>query len=390
MRIGIVIEIFYPTINGVLTSSVNLAHNLMDQGHEVVIIASSWRQSTVTMIDDRIPVRYVPAYTSWVYPGLRNTLPWSRFMKAMVRRERLDLIHITGPWLLTRAAVRAAGELNLPIVHTFHTMLHEPTYIVYMFKTKYLVPLIRAIAWRYYSLFVRHVAINTGPSRMVVHQLQRHFPRSDVRYVSNGVDLSSFDAPQSRRDFKKQYPEHTAATLLFVGRLGDEKSVDQLIDAAALVAPEHPDFRLFIVGDGPGRAAYEAQVRHLGLQQQVILVGRVPHRDLLTSGLLHYSRAFVTASTTENQPMTVIEATCCGIPSIVADVRGITELVEHNGITFVADDVADLAAAMKRMIGDDALHAACSLACEGMRRRYDGAAVARQFAEIYQDALTRV
>ena len=389
MRIGIVIEIFYPIINGVLTSSVNLAHNLMDQGHEVVFIASSWSRSTVTLIDGRIPVRYAPAHTSWAYPGLRNVLPWSRFMKAMMRRERLDLLHITGLWLLTRAAVRSACALKLPVVHTFHTMLHEPTYILYFFKLNCLVPLIRVIAWRYYGLFVRHCTINTGPSRMVVRQLQRHFPRSEVRYVSNGVDLSTFDAPQNRRDFRKRYPAHTDRTLIFVGRLGDEKSVDQLIDAAARVTPHHPDFRLFIVGDGPKRSAYEVQARRLGLQRHVVFIGRVPHGDLLTSGLLHYSRAFVTASITENQPMTVIEAICCGVPSIVADIRGITELVEHNGITFRAGDVADLADAMIRMITDDALHAACSLACEGMRRRYDGREVAQRFIRIYHDALAR-
>ena len=385
MKIAIVFEIFYPTVNGIITSSINLAENLIDQGHDVVFFAPRTREYTETTVNGRIPVRYFTSWYNWAYPGMRNVLPWNRSVEVALRREGVEAVHITGPWLLTYATIRAAGRLGIPVVHTFHTMLHEPSYIIYMFRTSLMVPVVQAIAWSYYWLYVKRSRINTGPSRMVCRQLKQHFPREDVRFVSNGVDVQRFDHYASVAELRQHYPQHNDHTFLFVGRLGQEKSVDELIDAMAIVTREDPKARLFIVGDGPATRRYQAQVHRLGLGGRVILLGRVSHSELIASGLIHHSLAFVTASTTENQPMTVIEAICCHVPAIVPDVPGITELVEDNGLRFAPHDVEDLARTMVTMSRDRDLRERCVHASRHMKERFDGRNVALEFEKIYQD-----
>ncbi|MEX2443037.1 MAG: glycosyltransferase [Alkalispirochaeta sp.] len=387
MKIAIVFEIFYPAVNGVITSSVNLAENLMDQGHEVVFFAPAWKAYNEPLVNGRIPVRYFKSWYNWGYPGMRTVLPWNRSLEVALRREGVDVVHITGPWLLTWATMRAARNLGIPVVHTFHTMLHEPSYIMYMFRTSLMIPVIQAIVWPYYGLYVRRARVNTAPSMMACNQLRAHFPDADVRFISNGVDVDRFKTYAPLEELRSQYPHHNDHTFIFVGRLGQEKAVDELIDAMVLVAEQDREARLFIVGDGPARRRYQARIHHRDLTGHVFMLGRVPYEELIASGLIHHSVAFVTASTTENQPMTVIEAICCGVPTIVPDVPGITELVEDNGLRFDPHNVESLAQAMLRLGRDETLRRACVAATGPMIERFDGRNVANRFVRTYQDAL---
>jgi 1,2-diacylglycerol 3-alpha-glucosyltransferase len=386
MKVAIVFEIFFPIVNGVITSSVNLAKNLRAQGHEVIFLAPETEDFEEPTVEGGIPVHYIQSTENWAYPGMRNVLPWNKRVQVILQQEKVDIVHITGPFMLTWAAIRAAKNLQIPVVHTFHTMLFEKSYIIYFFKFHFLVPAIQDVAWYYFGLFIRKSIINTGPSRLVCDQMAQHFPRADVRYISNGVDVDQFEHRPEPNDVKAKYPMFTEHSLLFVGRLGDEKSVGELIEAMAIVVQGMRQARLIIVGDGPGASKYKARTEELGLGQNVFFLGRIPHGELVASGLIHHSRAFVTASTTENQPMTVIEAILCARPIIVPKVPGITELVEGNGITFKPHHVGSLAAAMLRLLSDDEMAAKCSEHSRKLRDRFDGRNVAREFVATYQDA----
>ncbi|MFW6209289.1 MAG: glycosyltransferase, partial [Spirochaetota bacterium] len=109
------------------------------------------------------------------------------------------------------------------------------------------------------------------------------------------------------------------------------------------------------------------------------------HHELLQSGLLQRARALVTASTTENQPVSVLEAIGLGRPVIVPDVEGISELVEGNGSLFPAGDAAALAAELLRMAGDDAFFEECAAEARALARagRYAAVSLAERYERIY-------
>jgi glycosyltransferase involved in cell wall biosynthesis len=152
--------------------------------------------------------------------------------------------------------------------------------------------------------------------------------------VHNGVTLAEF-APITT--------DQPATDLVFVGELRVLKGVDVLIAAIALLKQEGVSLSATIVGEGPDRAAFEAQVRARDLADSVRFVGAKPARSAFASGCL-----LVVPSRAESLPYIVLEAAAAGVPLITTRVGGIPEIF--------GPDVADLvppddAAALARAIG---------------------------------------
>ena len=112
------------------------------------------------------------------------------------------------------------------------------------------------------------------------------------------------------------------------------------------------EFTLTLVGEGEQRAALERMVSELGLARRVHFAGWVG-RDLIPG---YYRRAdiFVTATTWEGMPNTVLEAMACGLPVIGTQVSGLHELVRDgvNGYLVPVKDARALAEAISRLMGN--------------------------------------
>jgi glycosyltransferase involved in cell wall biosynthesis len=258
---------------------------------------------------------------------------------------------------------------------------------LYLVRFKRLLPLGRFIAWRYMGMFIRGSDLITAPSRFVCEELAKRYPQKTVRHISNGIDFSLFKDFPSEEEFFRRYPFYNKKTFVFVGRVGLEKSIDVLIRSFALAAKEDPQLRLAIVGDGPSRAAMTALAAETGCAGKIIFLGKIPHTDLIKSGILQHARAFVTASVTENQPMTVIEASCCGLPFIAADVPGMRELASGNALLVPPADEAALTRGILRLAAEDGPYEQLRGASRPASLRFDGLNIARQFEEEYRKLL---
>jgi glycosyltransferase involved in cell wall biosynthesis len=165
---------------------------------------------------------------------------------------------------------------------------------------------------------------------------------------------------------------------VFVGRLVAMKRAALCIDAMREVVRRHPDARLAIVGSGPDEERLAARIRESGLEHAVSLVTRDPLFGA-TSGdrkveLMQRAWALVLPSVKEGWGMVVTEAAACGTPSIVTDVTGLREAVRpgESGLVVSANPSAgELAAAMLRLIEDEALRAALSRGAIEWAARFD-------------------
>jgi glycosyltransferase involved in cell wall biosynthesis len=159
-------------------------------------------------------------------------------------------------------------------------------------------------------------------------------PGASAHVVHNGVTPAEFEPIVT---------DPSAADLVFVGELRVLKGVDVLIQAMALLNQDGRRLSATIVGDGPDRAAFEAQVRAQGLADSVRFVGVKPARAAFACG-----RLLVVPSRAESLPYIVLEAAAAGVPLITTNVGGIPEIFGR--------DAADLVppgdpAALARTIG---------------------------------------
>ncbi len=148
-------------------------------------------------------------------------------------------------------------------------------------------------------------------------------------------------------------PDPAAAPplVLSVGRLKAPKDFWTLVRALALLPSG--SCRLRVAGDGPERAALSEEIRRLGLDGAVELLG---DRDDIAE-LLRESQLFVLSSRSEGMPMSVLEAMACGVPVVASAVGGIPELVVdgETGLVVEPGDPEALAAAIARVIDDSEL-----------------------------------
>jgi glycosyltransferase involved in cell wall biosynthesis len=185
-----------------------------------------------------------------------------------------------------------------------------------------------------------------------------------------GDRFSTEVSPARLERVRNAFGLQEGSTLLFVGRLTEEKGVDYLLQASELARTDH---RLVVAGDGPVGAEARALVRALGVADRVIFAGPVAQREL--PELMQACDALVLPSVTtrrsrETWGLVANEAMSAGLPVIATEAVGAAAggLVIHGqtGLVVPERDAAALAAAIDKLLGSKAL------------RRGMGAEAARQ------------
>lgn len=171
--------------------------------------------------------------------------------------------------------------------------------------------------------------------------------------------------------------------LLAVGRLYRQKGFDLLIPAFASLADAHPEWDLVILGDGPERAALEAQVATTGLHGRIRLPGVVGNvADWYTRADL-----YVMSSRYEGFPMTLTEALAAGCPAVSYDCdTGPRDLLRDGvsgALVSPVGDVPALTTALGAVMGDEAARRRMADQAVAVRERYSLARV----LELWDEAL---
>ena len=278
----------------------------------------------------------------------------------MVDHGVTDLMRVAAPfrgeadlqtaWVLARAV----KQYNIDIIHAHSSHAHTMACLARMMAGRSKVVVHRRVdfapnnsfvsRWKY-SLPDHFIAV----CRRVAEVLHAFgISPEKVSVVYSAIDLSRFEVePISRADLG--LPENTPL-LGNVAALVGHKDHANLLDAMPEALRELPDLHLVIAGEGELRSAIEAQIRRLGLDKLVTLLG---HRTDVQR-ILRAIDAFVLSSYAEGIGGCVLEALACARPVVATDAGGVGEVIrnEQTGLLVPARDPAALAKAVIRVFRD--------------------------------------
>ena len=309
MKILITSDWYTPAVNGVVTSVKNLKAELEHRGHEVRVLTLSQTLRSGVQGD----VTYIGSINAGrIYPGARlRTALAGRWVRELVAWGP-DVIHSQCEFSTFFLARRIAEELEVPLVHTYHT--------VYEDYTHYFSPSVR---WGRCAVAAlsRWVGNQTdcmiAPTGKVRRLLQGYGVRCPVFVVPTGIDLRRFrgEGDPMRRAVMRSSLGIPAeyAVMVCVGRLAEEKNIQELLRYRAIMGSA--PVSLLLVGDGPDRARLEKVACQLGLSAPaVIFAGMVPPEEV--PDWYRLGDVFVSASSSETQGLTYIEALAAGVPAL--------------------------------------------------------------------------
>jgi glycosyltransferase involved in cell wall biosynthesis len=180
--------------------------------------------------------------------------------------------------------------------------------------------------------------------------------------------------------------------LVYVGRLADKKGVDVLVEALARLDGAHLD----VIGDGPDRAALEAQARRLGVEDRVRFLGKLPRADVLsalaTAHLVVIPSRVGAGGDMDGTPVVLCEAMAAGVPVVASDLGGLGECIDDgvDGLLVPPGDVDALADVLSQALaGGVDLAALGEAAADTAQRTLDIAEVGAAYAEVFDAAIRR-
>jgi len=318
MRVLMVSDVYFPRVNGVSTSIETFRRTLVAQGVEVRLVVPRYGDEPEE--EDVIRVAGRPVLGD---PEDR-LVGWRAMHRAVLEAARdCDLVHIQTPFIAHYAGLKAARQLGLSVVATYHTLFEE-----YLQHYARFIPSgwLRGQARAFSRRQCNQLDAVIVPSTAMRQRLETYGVRSPMHVLPTGIPLAQFAAGDGMAFRLRHGIAEDRPVALFVGRVAHEKNIGFLLDALAHTRQTRADTLLVIAGEGPAMNDLKAQTAALGLQDSVIFIGYLDRKQALPDC---YAAAdvFVFASRTETQGLVLIEALAAGVPVIALSEMGTTDIL---------------------------------------------------------------
>jgi 1,2-diacylglycerol 3-alpha-glucosyltransferase len=302
-----------------------LKEHLALLGHEVFIFTGAHPKSHFE--------ENVFRFRSFPFPWERQhrvVIPTVYFdVEKTLEKLQIDLIHSHTMLVMGYIGNIIAERKSIPSVTTYHTIMEDYVHYIPFFNSvlrEFVIDLSRRFCNKNKAVIV--------PSRKVEKLLRDYGVSTDIEVIPNGIDLTPFEnkiSEEKIQEFRERFNiPSNAKVLIFVGRLGKEKSVDAIVENFSRIVKKYPDTFLLIVGDGPEKKNLKTQVKELGLKNRVIFTGYLKWPDEVVLAY-NSSDIFVIASHTETFGVVLVEAMACGLPVVAYADDAFRDIVK-NGI----------------------------------------------------------
>ncbi len=349
MNIALFLDCFAPMKNGVITSAMQLKEGLEKKGHHVVI-ATVHIKGYVNDDPNVIMFPLIP-FDFGSKQGFGPAIVNMKKLLGFLKDNKIDLIHVHTEFSLGLAGRNAALKLKIPRITTTHTMWEQYTNYSFLLKLKTLFR-------TYLRYYLKGTNVIVAPSIKAKKYDQMVVPKIPVQIVPNGIDMQKFKSASLTEndinDLRTKYGiKPNDKLLIFVGRIGPEKRVEELFNSVVPVIKKYPNVKMVYVGDGPSSGTLKEKAKSLGLENSFIFTGFISW-DVVYR-LYSIANIFVTSSLSEVHPMTLIEGAMCGLPSIARRDDSYLDLVHPRKNGYLVDTDEEMTEKIEKLINDEAL-----------------------------------
>ena len=386
MRIGLFSDTYAPEINGVVSSILTLQKELEKHGHEVFVITN--RKGFLTTQREGNVLRLPGLELKWLY-GYKLSTPYHFSARDEIRKMDLDVIHVHTEFGVGMFARIVAKYLNIPVVSTYHTMYEDYTHYINRFD----IEEIDIISKKFVTTFSRMISDNVqgviAPSEKTKETLLKYGVKTAIYIIPTGLELDKFEPAQLDQGRIEQMRQELGFAkedriVAYIGRIAPEKSIDIPIEGFRHVKDPHT--KLMIVGGGPQLEELKRLACSYGLQEQICFTGVKPREEV--PYFYAMADAFVSASLTETQGMTYIEALASHLPVFARPDDVLKDLVIEGESGFLFQTPQEFAQKLEVYLAmGEEEQAQMREKARSMVKPYDGKMVYTKVMSVYYQAI---
>jgi len=316
----------------------------VDGGEETVDGLHFYRSRTPTG-----PLVKLPFFGQWAV--VRSTLAR---LREVIPEVRPDILHAHSPSLNGMAAVMAGKAFDIPVVYEIRAFWEDAA-VDHGTSTE------GGLRYRLTRAMETHVVNRADAVTTICEGLRRDLiargvPEGKITVIPNAVDIEHFSMDGEKDVALSEGLGLQGKTVLgFIGSFYAYEGLPLLVESLPAILDKAPDTRLLLVGGGPQEAAVKERVAQLGLQENVVFTGRVPHAEVSRYynlvDIFVYPRLNMRLTDLVT-PLKPLEAMAQGKLVLASDVGGHKELIRdgENGVLFTAGSSEALAKAALEMM----------------------------------------
>ena len=375
-------------VGGIARVVHDLSKRLIKDGHEVTVV--TYKDGDVPAYENDKGVQVYRVENYMIHPN--NFIDWimqlnfnliAKASEIIQKEGKFDVIH-AHDWLVANAAKALKNAFDIPIVSTIHATeagrnsgIHDDTQR-YINDTEWLLT--------YEST---EVIVNSNYMKNHVQGLFG-LPFDKINVIPNGINLTNFNGIERDYDFRRQYAMDNEKIILYVGRLVYEKGVQHLISAMPKILENYHDAKLIIAGKGGMLDELKGQAEAIGLSNKVYFTGYLNSKQV--QKMYKCADVAVFPSTYEPFGIVALEAMLAGVPTVVSDIGGLNEIVDHgiNGMKSYAGNCNSIADSVISLLYDKQLAANVSKkAKQKVKEEFNWNKIAQDTHYIYEQAICK-
>ena len=379
----------YPprVVGGISKVVYDLSHKMVKEGNEVTVVTYKDGDNVKYYENDKgVEVYRVDNYMirpnnfiDWIMQLNFNMI--TKANEIINKNGKFDVIH-AHDWLVAYSAKSIKESYNIPLISTIHATESGRNSGIHDETQRY----INDSEWML-TYESSEVIVN---SNYMKNEVQRLFglPYDKINVIPNGVNLQLFSNFNVDYDFRRQYAMDNEKIILYVGRLVYEKGIQNLIAAMPKILDRYHDSKLIICGRGGMIDELREQVKYLGIDNKVYFAGYCDSKKM--QKMYKCADVAVFPSTYEPFGIVAIESMLSGTPTIVSDVGGLNEIVEHGvtGMKSYAGNANSIADSVLALLFDPKLCASISQnAIKKVKENYNWAKITDNTYYVYQLAI---